>query len=96
MPWSHSSPMDQKLQFIADYLRQTHSLTELCQRYGISRKTAYQWVERYEQDGATGLSERSRRPHACPHRSPSCAPASAGVRWPSVWSNRAGRSCSPC
>jgi hypothetical protein len=33
MPWSHTSPMDQKPQFIADDLRATLSLTALCQLY---------------------------------------------------------------
>jgi len=39
MPWSQMSPMDQKTQFIADHLRHTLSITELCELYGISRKT---------------------------------------------------------
>ena len=37
-------------------------LTELAARYGISRKTAYKWVGRYEAEGAVGLVERSRAP----------------------------------
>jgi hypothetical protein len=31
MPWRQTSPMDQKIQFIADYLRRTLSITELCE-----------------------------------------------------------------
>jgi hypothetical protein len=38
MPWTISSPMDLKTQFIADYLRQTQSITDLCLHYSISRK----------------------------------------------------------
>src|SRR5262245_20707818 len=38
MPWSQTTPMDQKTQFIADYLRKRLSITELCELYGISRK----------------------------------------------------------
>ncbi len=34
MPWSETSPMDQRTQFMADYLRDTLSITELCQLYG--------------------------------------------------------------
>lgn len=41
MPWSEITPMDQKTQFIAGYLRETLSVCELCDLYGISRKTAY-------------------------------------------------------
>lgn len=70
MPWSHSSPMDQKTQFIADYLRGSLAVTELCQLYGVSRKTAYKWIARYTTDGAKGLEDRSRRPHVCPHQTP--------------------------
>ena len=41
MPWNETTPMDQKMQFIADYLRETFSFTELCVRYGVSRETGY-------------------------------------------------------
>ncbi|MEK6718367.1 MAG: helix-turn-helix domain-containing protein, partial [candidate division NC10 bacterium] len=43
---------------------------ELCTRYGISRKTGYKWLGRFEDAGRQGLQERSRAPHACPHRIP--------------------------
>jgi transposase InsO family protein len=62
--------MDQKTQFIADYLRQTLGTTELCELYGISRKTGYKWIERYLEYGPQGLEERSRRPGACPNQTP--------------------------
>jgi putative transposase len=70
MPWSQLSPMDQKTQFVADYLRRSLSVTELCEHYGISRKTGYKWIERYEREGPAGLAERSRRPHVCPTQTP--------------------------
>ena len=55
--------MDLKTQFVADYLRQMLSISELSHQYNISRKTAYKWIDRYLEDGATGLVDRSRRPH---------------------------------
>ena len=64
MPWKDTSPMDQRTQLIADYLRDTLSVTELCQLYGVSRKTAYKWIDRYLRQGPAGLDERSRRPPA--------------------------------
>lgn len=67
MPWSETSPMDQRTQFIADYLRDTLSITELCQLYGVSRKTAYKWIDRYLRLGPAGLEECSRRPRHSPH-----------------------------
>ncbi len=44
MPCSQITPMDQKTQFIADYLRRRLSITELCEFYGISRKTGYKVI----------------------------------------------------
>ena len=67
MPWSQTTPMDQKTQFIADYLREIFSFTELCARYGVSRETGYKLVERYLEQGPAGLQERSRRPHRSPN-----------------------------
>lgn len=55
--------MDQRVAFIADWLRDEWTMTELAERYGISRKTAYKWVDRYAEDPAQGLAERSRAPH---------------------------------
>ena len=56
--------MDQRVAFIADLLRDEWTMTELAARYGISRKTAYKWADRYAADPEHGLAERSRAPHA--------------------------------
>jgi putative transposase len=55
--------MDQRVAFIADWLREEWTMTELAERYQISRKTAYKWVARYEADPEHGFAERSRAPH---------------------------------
>ena len=68
MPWKESSPVDQKTQFISEYLRHTISVAELCRRYGVARKTGYKWIERYESLGPAGLEDRSRRPRSSPTR----------------------------
>ena len=62
--------MEQRLLFVADYIRGGVSMSELCRRYGISRKCGYKWVERYREQGLDGLEERSRRPHGHPARTP--------------------------
>jgi len=54
--------MDQRVAFIVDWLRAEWTMTELAERYAISRKTAYKWVDRYEEDPEHGLAERSRAP----------------------------------
>lgn len=50
---------------------QTRRFTELCARFGISRKTGYKWVKRYERSGATGLAERPPVALSYPHQTPS-------------------------
>ena len=59
MPWKEVRPMDQKMMFIVDYLKGNRMITELCRLYGISRKTGYKWIGRYESDGFDGLNELS-------------------------------------
>ena len=68
MPWRQASPMDERTQFIADHLRDTWPITELCERYGVSRKTGYKWIERYLRAGPAGLEERSCWPHRSPNQ----------------------------
>lgn len=70
MPWQETSPVDQRDRFITEYLRGLFSMTELCARYGISRKAGYKWRGRYHEGGRAALRDRSRAPHHCPHRMP--------------------------
>ena len=70
MPWQERSPVDLRLQFMTEYLTDVFSMTELAAQYGISRKTAYKWVARYQTAGPAGLGERSRRPQSHPDTTP--------------------------
>ena len=60
--------MDERLQFVRDALRDRFTMSELCARYGVSRRIGYKWLARYEADGRRGLADRSRAPHHCPHK----------------------------
>lgn len=62
MPWKETDAVDQRLRFVADYLRQEWSFAELCRRYGVSRPTGYKWVSRYVEEGPAGLRDRKRAP----------------------------------
>ena len=68
MPWKETSPMTERRQCIEDAERGLYAMSELCERYGISRKTGYKWLERYLEHGRSGLADRSRAPASCPHR----------------------------
>ncbi len=58
--------MDEKVRFIGAVLGAQESMSELCERFGVSRKTGYKWLLRYEERGAQGLHELSRAPHRVP------------------------------
>lgn len=70
MPRRETLLMDQRVQFIADYQRDVFDVADLARRCGISRKTAYKWIDRYDSAGPGGLVDRSRRPAHCPHETP--------------------------
>ena len=40
---------------------------EAAQAMGVSPRTAYKWLRRYQQEGEAGLANRSSKPHQCPH-----------------------------
>lgn len=59
MPWNETNAMEQRVQFIRDWLKKTHSVSDLCALYGISRKSAYKWIDRYMNDGPDWAMDRS-------------------------------------
>lgn len=44
----------------------TGNVAKTCRYYGISTRTYYKWLRRFEEEGADGLRDRSRRPHTSP------------------------------
>ena len=68
MPWEQTSAMDQRVQFIADWLSDDYTKMDLCRAYGISRPTADKWIQRYQQGGVKQLEERSRAAHCHPNQ----------------------------
>ena len=63
MPWKTACAVDQRTQFIAAWLLGEETMSELCRRFGISRKTGYKVLGRYAAEGPSGLRERSHAPH---------------------------------
>ena len=47
--------MDQKVQLIADWQSKHFNITDLSQKYEISRPIIYKWIRRYEESGIEGL-----------------------------------------
>jgi putative transposase len=67
MPWREICPMDERVGFIVEVVRGELSMTELCRRYEISRKTGYKWWQRFENGGKSSLANRSRAPNNHPN-----------------------------
>ena len=60
--------MEERFKLIQEYRSNDWSLAELCRRYGVSRKTGYKWLERYEEQGLNGLANQSRAPQNHPNQ----------------------------
>lgn len=68
MPWKESTLMSQRSEFVALSRAPGANFSELCRRFGISRKTGYKW-RLADREGA-GLEDHSRRPDSSPRRTP--------------------------
>ena len=60
MPWRESCVMDERMRFVVEHLSGEWTMSDLCDRHGISRQTGYKWAKRYGEEGALGLLDRSR------------------------------------
>ena len=69
MAWREVTRVELHREFVLLALQPGSNRRELCRRFGIAPKTAYKWLARYAQEGARGLSDRSRRPRSSPARS---------------------------
>lgn len=60
--------MDLREELVRLALAPQANLSRLCARYGVSRKTAYKWINIYQAEGRGGLADRSRRPRHSPNQ----------------------------
>ena len=64
MPWMETNLLDERVRFVRDFESGHWSMTELCERYGVSRPTGYKWMARRREGG--GFADGSHAPHQCP------------------------------
>ena len=66
MSWEAKTVMEQREQFVKEATEGNGTITALCRKYGISRKTGYKWLNR----AAEGLQlcDQSRRPNQQPSK----------------------------
>jgi transposase InsO family protein len=70
MAWMEKSVTEQRQEFVLLARDAGANISELSQRFGISRKTAYKWLVRYDPQAPDGaLQDRSRRPLTSPKHS---------------------------
>ena len=67
MSWRSRDVRDQRVEFVIRHSR-GESMSSLCREFEITRPTGYMWVQRFKQQGLSGMEEVSRRPKVCPHQ----------------------------
>ena len=66
VPWPSRSIVNIRHELVLKALAREQSMTELADEFGVSRKTAYKWLNRYKKLGMSGLVDESRRPTTSP------------------------------
>ena len=67
MPWKVETVMFQRKEFVSLARLDGVNMSELCRRFGISRKTGHKWLRRYLEGGDGGLEDLSKRPRRSPN-----------------------------
>lgn len=67
MPWKESDAMSERLKFVARIM-DGERMTDLCNEFGISRKTGYKLLDRFESEGASAFGDQSRAPKSHPNQ----------------------------
>jgi transposase InsO family protein len=55
---------------VLDHAKETHNVSQTCRYFGISRKTYYEWLNSYQQNGENGLINKKPCPINMPLRTP--------------------------
>lgn len=67
MPWEDKTVEDLRKEFVLSAER-TNNFSSLCREFGITRKTGYKWIERYQK--GYPLTDESRRPNTVANKTP--------------------------
>ena len=66
MSWKESDRVSERLEFVKLAAVEGANIAALCRRFGVSRKTGYKWLQRFNDDGKVGLQDKSRKPACSP------------------------------
>jgi putative transposase len=70
MPWIQTEPEMERRKFVEAALHRDATMTEICKRFGVSRKTGYKMLKRHAELGLPGLRDASRAPRSHPNQTP--------------------------
>jgi len=62
MPWKGVTVSETRQRFLEAYKLKYFSVSDLAERFSVSRRTAHKWIRRFEDFGQKGFHELSRRP----------------------------------
>ena len=70
MPWKVTCQMKERERLVQARLTGRHTVVELAEAFGVSRKTAHKWLSRYARYGPAGLEDRPHTAHQHPNATP--------------------------
>jgi transposase-like protein len=66
---------EQRFNAVMEVMRDGLTVTEVADRYGVSRQAVRGWLRRWKAGGLDALADRSHRPDSCPHQMPAAVEA---------------------
>lgn len=66
MPWIGVTVNDERQRFLQEHSLRYYSVSDLADRFSVSRQTAHKWIRRHRLFGDNGFHEISRRPYNSP------------------------------
>ena len=67
MPWKEIDVVESRMEAVIRHAG-GERVSALSREYGVSRQTIYKWIRRFDNEGACGLFDRSRRPTRSPNQ----------------------------
>ena len=67
MGWEETCAVTERMKFVLEVKCGERTVAECCRLAGVSRKTGYKWLGRYDEGGLRALGDRSRAPRTHPN-----------------------------
>jgi putative transposase len=67
LPWRVTSPVKERERLIRAHQTGKHTVSDLAEAFGVSRKTVHKWLKRFIAGGMPGLEDSSRAPRHHPN-----------------------------